>query len=69
MLADKLLSNQTFNTDKEVHTVELLKLRFGELSMRNVEIMVKDIEDSKRVVSNVHNIIKLKQTPMTPWGT
>jgi anaphase-promoting complex subunit 2 len=61
MLADKLLSNLTFNTDQEVHTVELLKLRFGEISMRNVEIMVKDIEDSKRVVTNIHNNIKAKQ--------
>ncbi|KAL3924108.1 MAG: hypothetical protein SGILL_001251 [Bacillariaceae sp.] len=61
MLADKLLANQTFNTDQEVHTVELLKLRFGEISMRNVEIMVKDIEDSKRVVANILNNIKAKQ--------
>jgi anaphase-promoting complex subunit 2 len=61
MLADKLLANQTFNTDQEVHTVELLKLRFGEMSMRNVEIMVKDIEDSKRVVTNIHTNIRAKQ--------
>jgi anaphase-promoting complex subunit 2 len=61
MLADKLLSNLKFNTDQEVHTVELLKLRFGEISMRNVEIMVKDIEDSKRVITNIHNNIKSKQ--------
>ncbi|KAG7364668.1 anaphase promoting complex APC subunit 2 [Nitzschia inconspicua] len=61
MLADKLLSNLKFNTDQEVHTVELLKLRFGEISMRNVEIMVKDIEDSKRIISNIHTNIKAKQ--------
>lgn len=61
MLADKLLSNLKFNTDQEIHTVELLKLRFGEISMRNVEIMVKDIEDSKRAITNIHNNIKTKQ--------
>jgi anaphase-promoting complex subunit 2 len=61
MLADKLLSNLTFDTDKEVHTLELLKLRFGELSMRNCEIMIKDIDDSKRAISNIHNTIKAKQ--------
>lgn len=61
MLADKLLANLTFDTDQEVHTLELLKLRFGEASMRNCEIMIKDIGDSKRVTSNIHNTIKAKQ--------
>lgn len=58
MLADKLLANLDFNTDKEVHTLELLKLRFGELSMRNCEIMIKDTDDSKRIISNIHNTLK-----------
>jgi anaphase-promoting complex subunit 2 len=61
MLADKLLANLDYNTDKEVHTLELLKLRFGEMSMRNCEIMIKDTDDSKRIVSNVHGTIKSKQ--------
>lgn len=60
MLADKLLANLEFNTDKEVHTLELLKLRFGELSMRNCEIMIKDTDDSKRVITNIHNTLKPK---------
>lgn len=61
MLADKLLVNNTFDTDQEVHTLELLKLRFGDISMRSCEIMIKDIDDSKRVISNIHNTIKSKQ--------
>jgi anaphase-promoting complex subunit 2 len=61
MLADKLLASLTFNTDQEVHTLELLKLRFGEISMRNCEVMIKDIDDSKRVITNIHNTIKSKQ--------
>jgi anaphase-promoting complex subunit 2 len=61
MLADKLLANLEFNTDKEVHTLELLKLRFGELSMRNCEIMIKDTDDSKRVINNIHNTLKTKR--------
>jgi len=63
MLADKLLSNIDFNTDKEVHTLELLKLRFGELSMRNCEIMIKDMDDSKRAVSNIHSTIEASGQP------
>ena len=61
MLADKLLANLDFNTDKEVHTLELLKLRFGELSMRQCEIMIKDTDDSKRIVTNIHNTLKTQQ--------
>lgn len=61
MLADKLLANLDYNTDKEVHTLELLKLRFGEMSMRQCEIMIKDIDDSKRIVTNIHTTIKSKR--------
>jgi len=63
MLADKLLANLDFNTDKEVHTLELLKLRFGEMSMRQCEIMIKDTDDSKRIVSNIHSILKPRKKP------
>ncbi|GKY95160.1 hypothetical protein MPSEU_000479500 [Mayamaea pseudoterrestris] len=48
MLADKLLANLTYDTDQDVHTLELLKLRFGESSMRSCEVMLKDLDDSKR---------------------
>ncbi|KAL7507453.1 hypothetical protein ACHAXN_004943 [Cyclotella atomus] len=53
MLADKLLSNLEYDTDKEVHNLELLKLRFGEASMRQCEVMIKDIDDSKRIHHNI----------------
>lgn len=59
MLADKLLSNvakdDNHSTDAQVHTLELLKLRFGDASMRHCEIMMKDIDDSKRIVTNIHS--------------
>lgn len=55
VLADKLLANLDYNTDKEVHTLELLKLRFGEQSMRHCEIMIKDTDDSKRILNNIHS--------------
>ena len=50
MLADKLVNNLAYDTDKEVQNLELLKLRFGESSMHQCEIMVK----KKKMV----NIIK-----------
>jgi anaphase-promoting complex subunit 2 len=55
MLADKLLANLDYHTDTEVHTLELLKLRFGEASMRNCEVMIKDMDDSKRTNTNIHS--------------
>ena len=55
MLADKLLQNLEFDTDRDVQTLELLKLRFGEESLQQCEIMVRDIEDSKRLKLNVQS--------------
>jgi anaphase-promoting complex subunit 2 len=60
MLADKLLSNLDYNTDAQVHTLELLKLRFGDGSMRQCEIMIKDTDDSKRIVSNIHSTLQTR---------
>ncbi|CAN0165860.1 unnamed protein product, partial [Ectocarpus fasciculatus] len=55
MLADKLVGNLSYDTDKEVQNLELLKLRFGETSMHHCEIMVRDVEESKRVNANVQD--------------
>jgi hypothetical protein len=49
LLADKLLNNLCYNTDVEVETLELLKIRFGEEPLHSCEVMLRDIEDSKRI--------------------
>jgi anaphase-promoting complex subunit 2 len=54
MLADKLLQNQTYNTDQDVQTLELLKLRFGEDSLQQCETMVRDLDESKRINHHIH---------------
>ena len=61
MLADKLLANMNYNTDKELHTLELLKLRFGEMSMRQCEVMIKDVDNSKRTITSIHSMIQTNQ--------
>lgn len=58
MLADKLLQNLEYDTDRDVQTLELLKLRFGEESLQQCEIMVRDIEDSKRLNSNIRSMLE-----------
>jgi anaphase-promoting complex subunit 2 len=58
MLADKFLSRTDVNIDYEVQNLELLKIRFGETSMRNCEIMIKDMEDSKRINANIRSTLR-----------
>ena len=49
ILAEKLFANVSYYSDAEVATLELLKIRFGEESLHNCEVMLRDLEDSKRV--------------------
>ena len=53
MLADKLLRNTRFDTDRHVTNLEMLKLRFGDDALHTCEIMVKDINDSRRINANI----------------
>ena len=53
LLADRLLSRGGYDTDREVRTLELLKLRFGEHLLHACEVMIKDIADSRRLDANV----------------
>nr|GFD52578.1 anaphase-promoting complex subunit 2 [Tanacetum cinerariifolium] len=39
MLAEKLLNKTDYDIDNEIHTLELLKIHFGESSMQKCEIM------------------------------
>ena len=54
LLAEKLLARGAdFDTSNEIHAMELLKLRFGEQSMHNCDVMIRDLSESKRVNTNV----------------
>ena len=55
LLADRLLTKLDFDTEKEVRYLELLKLRFGESQLHFCEVMLKDVADSKRINTNIHN--------------
>jgi len=54
LLADRLLSQFTFNTEKEIRYLELLKLRFGESLLHYCEVMLKDVADTKRINAHIH---------------
>lgn len=54
MLADKLIAKaELHETRHEVKNLELLKLRFGETSLHHCEIMLRDVEESKRLNKRV----------------
>lgn len=48
IIAERLLSNQS-HFQQEVKVLGLLKKRFGEAALQNCDVMMKDIQDSKRV--------------------
>ena len=53
LLSQKLLKSGSFKTDDEVMTLELLELRFGEAPLHPCKIMMKDIDDSRRINKNI----------------
>lgn len=60
LLADRLLSNYSYNMEKEIRNLELLKLRFGESNLFACEAMIKDISESKRINANILEQLKKK---------
>ncbi|KAA6417838.1 MAG: anaphase-promoting complex subunit 2-like [Trebouxia sp. A1-2] len=64
MLSDKLLSKTDYNCDREIRTLELLKLRFGDANLHNCEVMLKDIADSKRMNSNIKALPTVVTSPV-----
>lgn len=53
LLADRILTASTFDLDKERRHLELLKRRFGESQMHYCEVILKDVEDSRRINKHI----------------
>ena len=49
LLGHRLLAVTDYNVDTDIRNLELLKLRFGESSLHDCEIMLRDMADSKRI--------------------
>jgi len=58
ILSEKLLGKKDYDTEREVRTVELLKLRFGDSSLHSCEVMLKDFADSRRFNHNLHTSLR-----------
>lgn len=55
LLADRLLSQLNYHTEREIRHLELLKRRFGEHQLHFCEVMLKDVYDSKRIDGNIQS--------------
>ncbi|CAM9670535.1 unnamed protein product, partial [Phaeothamnion confervicola] len=64
MLAERLLENVALDTNRERLTLEELKLRFGEESMKHCDIMLRDVDASKRINANVRELIASEESEL-----
>ncbi|EDW01938.1 anaphase-promoting complex subunit 2 [Drosophila grimshawi] len=64
LMADRLLSQLDFNSEKEIRNLELLKIRFGESLLHSCEVMLKDVTDSKRINAHIHSNGNCDETPL-----
>jgi anaphase-promoting complex subunit 2 len=48
LLAVRLVNTPNYDLAQEIRSLELLKLKFGDAAMRECDIMIKDVEDSRR---------------------
>ncbi|KAI5466425.1 putative anaphase-promoting complex subunit ApcB [Mariannaea sp. PMI_226] len=62
IIAERLLSNQT-SFVQETKVLGLLKKRFGESALQNCDVMMKDIQDSKRVDTVLRKNIQRESNP------
>ncbi|GJD12094.1 Anaphase-promoting complex subunit 2 [Galdieria sulphuraria] len=56
-LADRILKSLDLQLDKETRNVELLKLRFGEGSLHSCDIMLRDLRESRRLLTIIRSKI------------
>ncbi|XP_060520265.1 anaphase-promoting complex subunit 2 [Cylas formicarius] len=61
LLADRLLSQYSCDTEKEIRYLELLKLRFGDMHLHFCEVMLKDVGDSKRINQRIKQDAEYKE--------
>ncbi|EFP82746.2 uncharacterized protein PGTG_08942 [Puccinia graminis f. sp. tritici CRL 75-36-700-3] len=57
LLASRLLAVKGFDVTQELTRIEILKGKFGEANLQPCDIMLKDLSDSKRIDTAVHEAI------------
>jgi anaphase-promoting complex subunit 2 len=62
IMAERLLSNQS-GFQQEAKVLGLLKRRFGEHSLQNCDVMIRDIQDSRRVDASLRKTLANNANP------
>lgn len=61
LLADRILSNYSYDVSNERRYLELLKRRFGESHLHFCDIMLKDVQDSQRLNRHIKDQLLKKE--------
>ena len=72
LLADRILKQTTYDLDRELKYLELLKRRFGDAELHECDVMLKDLFNSHRINWHIHSEESRrlrKQTEPTPAAT
>ena len=62
LLADRILTNYSYDTANERRYLELLKRRFGEMHLHFCDIMLKDIQDSQRINRHIKDQAQVRKS-------
>ncbi|GAA5823647.1 hypothetical protein JCM11251_000710 [Rhodosporidiobolus azoricus] len=54
LLAQRLLAIKDYNLEAEIKNLNTLKLRFGDQALQGCDVMIKDLEDSRKLDEAVH---------------
>lgn len=65
IVAERLLSDQA-RFDQEVRVLNLLKKRFGEAALQNCDVMIRDIQDSRRLDGAIRKVQGVKDGSEQP---
>ncbi|ANB12154.1 anaphase promoting complex subunit 2 [Sugiyamaella lignohabitans] len=55
IFADRMLSNRN-SVDEVIANVQLLKLRFGDRELQNLDVMIRDMLESQKIETAVHEL-------------
>ncbi|XP_043207667.1 anaphase-promoting complex subunit 2-like [Amphibalanus amphitrite] len=55
LLADRILKQATYDLDRELKYLELLKRRFGDAELHECDVMLKDLFNSHRINWHIHS--------------
>ncbi len=67
VLAEKLVSNMSYSADAEMATLELLKIRFGDDALHSCAVMLRDLDESRRINQAMRKFAT--ESPSSPQPT